>query len=258
MNPTPHLSRDAAVEIRPGIFRPDWSVVTKRRTREALAGRLAARTGLLDRWAVRLEAAEDLAWRTILRFYADRGRPPTLTEIVVASDIAPDGLAEVLHKLRSYDLIGLDSHTGDIQLAYPFTQMATGHRVKIRGHVLHALCAIDALGVAGMYGTDIAISSLCHHCGASVHVETALEGKALRSVTPNGAVVWYDFAYDANAATSCCPAIAFFCSDEHLRQWVNDQRPRRDGLGMTMDEALEVGRAIFGPVLVESSLALDD
>jgi len=118
---------------------------------------------------------------------------------------------------------------------------------------LHTLCAIDALGVADMYGTDVAISSRCHHCGASVRVETASEGKALRNVTPSGAAVWYDFAYDARAATSCCPAIAFLCSDEHRGHWLNDQMPRREGIGLTIDEALEVGRAIFGPVLVERS-----
>jgi hypothetical protein len=206
---------------------------------------------LLDRWAVRLAADEDLVWRTILRLYGDRGRSPTLADIATTGAVATDSLKEVLQTLRSHDLLALDPDSGDIRLAYPFTQAATGHRVKFRGHVLHALCAIDALGVAGMYGTDVATSSRCHHCGAPVHVETASEGKALRSVSPSGTAVWYDFAYDASAATSCCPAIAFFCTDEHRRQWLNDQRPRRDGIGLTMDEALEVGRAIFGPVLVE-------
>jgi hypothetical protein len=251
MGVTAHLPNDPAVEIRAGVFRPDWSVVTKQRVREALAGRLTARGGLLDRWAVRLEAVEDLVWRTILRLYADCGRPPTLADIVSASDVAPDGVKGVLQTLRSHDLIDLDPLTENLRLAYPFTQAATGHRVKIREHVLHALCAIDALGVAGMYGTDVAISSSCHHCGASLRVETTSEGKVLRSVMPSGAVVWYDFAYDASAATSCCPAIAFFCSDEHRRHWLNDQMPRREGIGLTMDEALEVGRAIFSPVLVE-------
>jgi alkylmercury lyase len=253
MDVTAHPPNDSAVEIRAGVFRPDWSVVTTRRAREALAGRLAARAGLLDRWALRLEAVEDLVWRTILRLYADCGRPPTPTDIGAASGIATDSLEDVLQILRSHDLIDLDPHTGDIRLAYPFTQAATGHRVKILGNVLHALCAIDALGIAGMYGVDIVVSSRCHHCGAAVHVETAFEGKALRSVMPSRAAVWYDFAYDASAATSCCPAIAFFCSDEHRRRWLNDQMPRREGIGLTTDEALEVGRAIFSPVLVEGS-----
>jgi alkylmercury lyase len=253
MDVTAQLPSGPAVEIRAGVFRPDWSVVTKERAREALAGRLAARAGLLDRWPLRLEAVEDLVWRTILRLYADCGRPPTLADIVSASGIAPGSLKGVLQTLRSHDLIDLDPPTGDLRLAYPFTQASTGHRVEIRGHILHALCAIDALGVASMYGTDVAISSPCHHCGAPVHVETASEGKLLRNVSPSGAAVWYDFAYGANAATSCCRAIAFFCSDEHRRQWLDDQMPRRDGIGLTIDEALEVGRAIFGPVLVEGT-----
>lgn len=38
---------------------------------------------------------------------------------------------------------------------YPFTESVTGHRVELNKHTLHALCAIDALGVADMYETDI-------------------------------------------------------------------------------------------------------
>jgi alkylmercury lyase len=165
MDVTAHLPNDPAVEIRAGVFRPDWSVVTKQRAREALAGRLAARAGLLDRWALRLEAIEDLIWRTILRLYADHGRPPTLADIAAASGITPGDLRNVLQTLRSHDLIDLDPHTGDLRLAYPFTQGATGHRVKIREHVLH---------------------SRCHNCGAPMRVETASEGKALKRHAERG------------------------------------------------------------------------
>jgi hypothetical protein len=116
---------------------------------------------------------------------------------------------------------------------------------------LHALCAIDALGIAAVYRTDITISSPCRECGATVHVRTAAEGTSLHSVVPRGAVVWYDFVYEGSAAASCCPAITFFRSGEHMHQWLNDQTPRRRGIGLTVEEALEVGQAIFGPVLVE-------
>ncbi|AUD00311.1 hypothetical protein CWS35_38720 (plasmid) [Bradyrhizobium sp. SK17] len=36
-----------------------------------------------------------------------------------------------------------------------------------------------------------------------------------------------------------------------MQQWLDVQTPRRDGTGLTVDEALEVGRAIFGPVLTD-------
>lgn len=242
---------DLAGEIRSGVFRPDWSAVTAPAAREALRGRLAARAGLLDRWSHRLEAFEDIVWRTVLRLYAQRGRPPELNDIVAETGIAADEVAGLLHVLRSHDLIDIDLHSEDIWLAYPFTQAATGHCVEFNGLTLHALCAIDALGVAAMYNADVSISSPCRQCSSTIRVRTAAAGTALDSVAPKGAVVWYDFAYDGSASASCCPEIAFFCSDDHLQQWLRGRKARREGMRLTMDEALEVGRAIFGPVLVE-------
>jgi len=239
------------VEIRSGVFRPDWSAVTSSGGRRALNGRVTARAGLLDRWSHRLDADEDRAWRTILKLYADRGHFPQLRDIAAETGIAADRLPTMLHKLQSHDLIGLHPSSGHIHVAYPFTEAATGHRVELNEHTLHALCAIDALGVAGMFGTDITVSSPCRHCGKALYMKTTAEGRALYSVVPTSTVVWYDFAYDGSAATSCCPAIQFFCSNEDLQKWLNARTPRREGICLTVDEALEVGRAIFGPVLVE-------
>ena len=241
----------SAVEIRPGVFRPDWSAVTRTAARRALNGRMTSRGGLLDRWSHRLEADEDLVWRTILKLYADRGHPPELSDISAETGVATDRLPMLLRKLQSHDLVGLHPSSGHIKLAYPFTEAATGHRVELKEHILQALCAIDALGVAGMFGADVTVSSPCPQCGKVVCAKTRAEGRALHSVAPTGAVVWYDFANDGSAAISCCPAIQFFCSDEHLQQWLSARTPRRSGISLTVDEALEVGRAIFGPVLVE-------
>jgi alkylmercury lyase len=233
------------------VFRPDWSAATTIGARKALTGRMAARSGLLDRWSHRLAADEDLIWRTLLRLYADRGRPPPIAEIADATTIAAGGLAIVLRGLESRDLVRLDPSSAEIELAYPFTEAATGHRVELNGRALHALCAIDALGVAAMYGTDTIVSSSCRLCGEAIRVTTMDKGRALASANPSDSVVWYDFAYDGCcAAASICPSIAFFCCDDHLQQWHRDQTPRRDGVRLAMDEALEVGRAIFGPVLV--------
>ena len=56
MEPIASVSSEPTAEIRPGIFRPDWSVATRAAARRALHGRIAARAGLLDRWRHRLEA----------------------------------------------------------------------------------------------------------------------------------------------------------------------------------------------------------
>ena len=55
-------SNETAVELRPGVRRPDWSVVTRPAAREALSGRTAARSGLVEKWSTRLDEAEDLVW----------------------------------------------------------------------------------------------------------------------------------------------------------------------------------------------------
>jgi alkylmercury lyase len=123
------------------------------------------------------------------------------------------------------------------------------------GGLFTPLCAVDALGVGSMYGADTSIQSRCRHCGRTLRIAIAESGRALASVDPLDGLVWYDFAYDRCAATSCCPSIAFFCSDVHLEQWQSAQAGRRAGVRLAMDEALEVGRAIFGPVLAESGAA---
>lgn len=130
----------------------------------------------------------------------------------------------LLRNLQSRDLaslVGLDPDGEAIRYAYPFTETPTGHRVELKTNVLNALCLIDALGVASMYGTEITVESSCRQCGQRLRFTTADKGRALSDLSRTEAVVWYDLAYSDSAAASCCPAIAFFCSDEHLRRWLN-------------------------------------
>jgi len=245
---------DNAIEIRPGVFRPDWSAVATPAARKALAGRVAARAGLLDRWSYALDAEQDLVWRTTLRLYADLGQAPPIVDLAAKTGLTADKLSALLGQLEARDLVGLDRESGQVRLAYPFTQAATEHQVELSGRSLHALCAIDALGAGAMYGTEAIIRSQCRHCGVAICVRTTAAGQVLGSVEPSGAVVWYDFAYEGSAAASCCRSIAFFCSDEHLQRWKPSQAGRA-GTRLAMDEAVEVGRAIFGPVLVEARSA---
>jgi hypothetical protein len=241
---------EPAVEIRPGVFRPDWSAVTKPAARQALTGRLAARAELLDRWSCQLEADQDVVWRTVLRLYVELGRAPLIAELAATTDITTNKLVALLNDLESRDLVGLDRAPEQIRLAYPFTETETDHRVDLNGRTLRALCAIDALGVAAMYGSDTTIISRCRHCGKAVQVTTAAAGRELADVNPSHSMVWYDFAYDGSAASSCCPSIAFFCSPSHLQLWQEASTNPRAGIGLSMGEALEVGRAIFGPILI--------
>ena len=240
-----------AVEIRPGVFRPDWSWVTTEAARQALGGRVSVSAGLLAHWSKPIHPLADLAWQTVVRMFARDGRPPRLAEIAAEMNLSPERVTAILRELEKRDLIGLEPGTDTIRFAYPWSTQRTGHRVSFGAHNLWALCAIDALTTAPMYRTDVSVHSACAACGDKVYVAAALHGRALRTISPPEAIVWYDFSYAGCAATSCCPSITFFCSDKHLQVWF-PTRPRRDqGVRLSMAEALEVGGAIFGPVLAQ-------
>ena len=241
-------------EIRPGVHRPDWSVVTKPAAREALIGRDRGRAGPADKWIGTLPTRQDLAWRTVLQLFGQLGRPPQLSEIGKVIGLGPEQIRTLVSELQAHDLLGMDDASGTIVYAYPFSGEATEHRVELHGHKLNALCAINALGVGGMYQTDVTVASSCRFCGTKIEIRTAQNGKALNHARPASAVVWYDLAYSQTAAASCCPSIGFFCCDEHLQQWLAAQTSRRAGYRLALDEALEVGRAIFEPVLAVASL----
>ena len=80
------------------------------------------------------------------------------------------------------------------------------------------------------------------------------EARTLLADRPAEALVWYDFANAQVTAASCCPATAFFCSNEHLEQWLLAQSRKRVGSRLTLNEGLELARALFEPVLATTSL----
>lgn len=240
-------------EIRPGIHRPDWSVVTRPGARTALLGRDRSRSGLAEKWDQVLEPAQDRVWTTVLELFARLGRPPHPHEIGKKAGLSVENLRTLVSELQAHDLVGMDRSAGAIAYAYPFTGQETEHRVQLRDRKLHAVCAIDALGIAGMFRTDALIESSCRACGSRIEIGTAQGGKSLSHARPVDAVVWYDLAYSGRAAESCCRSIAFFCTDAELRQWLSAQRAQHAGYALTLGEALEVSRALFEPVLAAAT-----
>ena len=196
---------------------------------------------------------QDLAWRKIVKFFGTNGRAPSVPEIVESIGVSGEQAHAILADLQAHDLLGLDGSATTISYAYPFAGLATEHRVELHGRHLYAVCAIDALGVAGMFRTNATIASSCRSYGSRIEIRTAQDGRSLGQCDPAETVVWYDLAYNQTAAASCCPAIAFFCSDAHLGQWLCAQSPERIGQRLTVDEGLEVGRALFEPVLATAT-----
>ncbi len=240
------------ITIRPGVITPDWSVVTSGTVREAL-GAIFETCDWEERWAG-LDDAQDRTRRAILEAYARTGHAPSINELALSTGFALDQVRGLIAKLKARDMVVLDRDGTTLAGAYPFIDRPTEHRMKWGETALHAMCAIDALGTGAMLGTDIVIESACRSCGAPIHIETRDKGAALADHSPGSAVVWTGIQYAGRcAADSLCTVMAFFCSDGHLESWRDDQKPSANGFRLSLDQGLQMGRAIFMPLLAAAS-----
>jgi hypothetical protein len=239
-------------EIRPGVRFPDWSAIRSPKA-EATVQDIFAILGI-DKWWENYSDTEDRLRCILLHDYAGHGRAPTLPALAAAAGMPEEQAREVLARLRNRDLVVFDAAQDRIGGAYPFTDRDTGHRVRLGDVPVNAMCAIDALGAGAMYRRDIGVVSRCRACDRLISVETGASGTALASCTPGTAIVWSGLRYADNcAATSLCTVIAFFCSDAHLEEWRNANHPAIRGHRLSIEEAHEVGTAIFGPMLTTAA-----
>lgn len=234
-------------ELRPGVIFPDWSVVASPTVRDALLAMIQS-NHVLKGWSAYTPATDGVR-TALLRLYAEECRAPAVGRLATRAGLSETAVGPLLAELRQRDLVVLEGER--IVGAYPFTDRETGHEVELSGRTLNAMCAVDALGIGAMCDRDIAIASRCYHCGAAVRIVTQDRGRALAEVVPASAVVWLNVRYeDGCAANSLCSVTAFFCSDEHLAAWRREHQSNAPGFRLSMEEALEAGRAIFGPSLV--------
>jgi Alkylmercury lyase len=180
-----------------------------------------------------------------LRAFATSGRP-AFEQVRNEAEALGVDLVDALSTLAREDLVHLGAD-GEIAVAYPFSGRPTQHRVRFpTGHEVAAMCAIDALGIAPMFGQAVEISS-----------GDALTGEEIRScVSPDGdlewspdsAVVVSGFAGEGVSCSSCCPVLNFFASASNAARWLREHA-HVQGIVISMTDAAAAGRAVFGDVL---------
>ena len=204
------LARDAAdagsdstlpsVTLRPGVTLPDWSAVSSPRTKEVLLA-LVQSDHVQHRWSG-YSADADRVRSALLRIYAEVGRAPSLDALAARSEMDKSAVSSLLDTLSKHDLVLLDGER--IVGAYPFTDGDSGHRVKLDGRSVNAMCAVDALGIGAMLDCDVAIESRCRHCGSPIRITTRTQGRALAAVGPQTAVVWLSGRYEGGVPPARC------------------------------------------------------
>jgi hypothetical protein len=236
------------VVLLPGVLFPDWTAITSPDAQNALTAILSA-FDLAHRWGDYGED-EDRVRRAVVQGLVELDQGPDGTWLAARTGLERSRVAALVDRLVSRDLLVRTSGSDAIVGAYPLTTRPTEHRVRLGSRVVQAMCAVDALGTGAMFRADVAIESRCRACGASIWIVTSDLGTALDRIEPRSTVVWSGIRYEgACAATSLCTVIAFFCSRTHLEAWRQANHPDAKGYCLSPDAAMQVGRALFAPLL---------
>lgn len=213
-----------------------------KRADELLDARLLAKRELRRA----LGAVDKRVLRAILQRFLEGGGPVGVETLAPSlSGDAMSEVAEAVGRLDEKDLVLLQH--GRVVLAYPLSGAPTAFRVVLAdGGGCHAVCAVDALGVAPMLGQPVTIRSRCHHCGEPLEITVHPDG-------PRGSeevMVWVGSRGDirTRACTSICLTLNFFRSEEHLGRW-REVEPETPGAAASLGEAFRVGAEIFGGLL---------
>ncbi|MDX1697344.1 MAG: alkylmercury lyase family protein [Thiohalobacterales bacterium] len=182
--------------------------------------------------------------RQMLRSFVDQGRILASDEMVQhVSD--PDA---AIRTLQERDMVVFTADGTPVG-AYPFTMEEREHVVRVNGHRVHAMCALDALAVSPMFGMETQVSSRCRVTGHPVHIQQS--GYRILNLQETAAVhfgiAWGAAGSDSCIADSLCMEMIFLDSAETARQWHALNPADREIF--TLQEAAEFGGRFFAPLL---------
>lgn len=184
--------------------------------------------------------------QAVLRSFAATGGPPDQDALEQAAK--PSDSSQVLTELAEGDYLCLDQD-GRITAAYPFSATATPHTAQISGGaVAYSMCAIDALGIAGMLGASVLVKSADPSTGDPISVAV---DRSHAVWEPDTAVVFAGRTANACAGPSaaiCCGHMNFFTSHTTAAVWAS-AHPEITGGILSQGRALEVGQQTFGQLL---------
>ena len=189
--------------------------------------------------------AERAVLTSVLRAFASTGQPPTPAELDRLAD-TNSTIDQVLARLHDADILRLDP-AGAIAVAYPFSVHPTRHRVRILdGPDVHAMCAVDALGISPMLGAETEISSTDPLTAQPITVQVADGQGNWRPAT--AVVVVATRAAEGPSADRCCSFINFFASRHTANTWTAAHPDLATEI-LNPAEAEQLGRRIFGSLL---------
>ena len=151
----------------------------------------------------------------------ETGRIPTIREMRFALKKSDDYIIETLDKLEKNDILLRKRGTQEILSIYPLSLTPTEHQIILKNEKrLFAMCAVDSLGMPIMFNRNAKIISQCEKCKQEIAIEIKDE-KIVWTSNPT-IMIWSPARQIAPAAETCCPMVDFFCSKDHLQEWIKE------------------------------------
>jgi hypothetical protein len=179
-------------------------------------------------------------YRALIDAFITDGDVPASAARPGADELDEQDARAALDKLTVADWIARDEH-GRVIALYPFSPEPTDVRVAIGGVERHAMCAIDALGVAPMLDRPVTVTSACPICDAEVHINVAPDRIAARR--PRSSIVIRRRTCGSAHATRCS-ATRFACSPQHARDWIA-RHGGPDDVVLSLERAFIEARRMF-------------
>lgn len=182
-------------------------------------------------------------YKNILRSYVELGR--TLNKAEITQQV--DNIDEAINTLRSNDMVVFDSNDDPVG-AYPFTMEQRDHKVTVNDHLVHSMCALDALAISPMFNLKTHIDSCCFVSGDSISIDQ-LDQTILNKEINNDvhfAINWNSAANNC-CATSLCTEMIFLKDKKIADKWLLEDTENREIF--TIDEAIDFASRFFNPLI---------
>ena len=222
-------------------------------TRERLLAALRDETGDPEQFVTvassvrQLPAAVREIHRAVLRTFLVDGRCHRDDLRDVAADL-PIDLDDALEQLGRADLVHL-SADGVVEVAYPFSGRPTAHTVRIDGHpTLTAMCALDALGIPLMAGTDGIVESIDSGTGSPITVRR--EDAAWIWQPPSAVIVIGRSQSCGTLADTACETMTFHADSDSAHAHL-DSHPLLHGAILDQAASVDLADKEFGWLLAD-------
>ena len=169
------------------------------------------------------------------------GRRPSNEEMAQNTNLPVDTVKAVLDGLEGLFAIYRDDVVNQVIAAYPVAGIATVHRlVKGSGRIAYSPCAMDAATIAPTFNQDVDVLSSCRFCGKDVRASFTGNGSKLANTSPDGIWLWLEKREPPDAFFPIvCVNTNFFCTEEHLHIWKEQETLERIGKPISLKESFE-------------------